>query len=201
MKIGILGTGHVAQLLASTWANAGHEITLGSRDPGSKRPDFPVNTLADTVRWADIVVNATPGAATLATLSTVDSGWFAGKTLIDVANAITPAFALVYPNSSLAEHLQAALPGARVVKTLNTGAMTLMANPRRIGPSTVFLSGDDAGAKLEARGLLRDLGWSDDDIFDLGGVESARGPEHYSLLAFALGGTLQSDAVNIRVIQ
>lgn len=201
MKIGILGTGHAAHLLASAWANAGHEITLGSRDPGAKQLDFPVTTLADTVRRADVVVNATPGAATLATLSTVDPGWFAGKTLIDVANAITPAIALVYPNSSIAEHLQVALPGARVVKTLNTGAMTLMANPRRIGPSTVFLSGNDAGAKLEARGLLRELGWSDDDVVDLGGVESARGPEHYSLLAFALGATLKSDAVNIRVIR
>jgi 8-hydroxy-5-deazaflavin:NADPH oxidoreductase len=201
MKIGILGTGHVAGLLASAWANAGHEITLGSRDPGAKRLAFPVTTLADTVRWADIVVNATPGAATLATLSTVVPGRFAGKTLIDVANAITPAFALVYPNSSLAEHLQAALPGARVVKTLNTGAMTLMADPRRIGPSTVFLSGDDAGAKREARGLLRDLGWSDDDVVDLGGVESARGPEHYMFLGFGLMRTLQSEAVNIRVVR
>ena len=201
MMIGILGTGHVARLLASAWANAGHEITLGSRDPGAKRRDFPVNTLADTVRWADVVVNATPGAATLATLSTVDPGRFAGKTLIDVANALTPAFALVYPNSSLAEHLQAALPGARVVKTLNTGAMTLMADPRRIGPSLVFLSGNDGEAKAQTAALLRDLGWSDDDIVDLGGVESARGPEHYSLLGFGLMGTLKSEAVNIRVIR
>ena len=60
MKIGILGTGHVARLLASAWANAGHQITLGSRDPGAKRLDFSVKTLADTVRWADVVVNATP---------------------------------------------------------------------------------------------------------------------------------------------
>src|SRR5579872_1067522 len=167
MKIGILGTGHAAHLLASAWANAGHEITLGSRDPGAKRLDFPVTTLADTVRWADVVVNATPGAATLATLSTIDPSRFAGKTLIDVANALTPAFALVYPNSSLAEHLQAALPGARVVKTLNTGAMTTMTDPNRIGSSSVFLSGDDAGAKQEARSLLRDLGWPDDAMVDI----------------------------------
>jgi 8-hydroxy-5-deazaflavin:NADPH oxidoreductase len=201
MKIGILGTGHVASLLAAAWANAGHEITLGSRDPDSKRLDFPVETLADTVRWANVVVNATPGSTTLATLSTVDPGLFAGKTLIDVANAITPAVALVYPNSSLAEHLQAVLPGARVVKALNTGAMSVMSDPHRIGPSTVFLSGDDAGAKLEAQGLLRDLGWSDDEVVDLGGVESARGPEHYALLGFGLMGTLKSEAVNIRVVR
>src|SRR5260221_11440000 len=99
MKFGILGTGHAARLLASAWANASHEITFGSRDPTSKSLDFPVTTLADTIRWADVVVNATPGAATLATLSTVDAGRFAAKTLIDVANAFTPAFALVYPHS------------------------------------------------------------------------------------------------------
>ena len=201
MKIGILGTGNVAQLLATAWGKAGREITLGSRDPSSKRLDFPVKTLADTVRWADVVVNATPGAASLATLSTVDAGLFAGKTLIDVANALTPEFALAYPNSSIAQRLQAALPGARVVKTLNTGAMTLMADPRRIGPSSVFLSGNDGEAKAQTAALLRDLGWSDDDIVDLGGVESARGPEHYSLLGFGLVGALKSEAVNIRVIR
>jgi 8-hydroxy-5-deazaflavin:NADPH oxidoreductase len=201
MKIGILGTGNVAHLLASAWANAGHEITLGSRTAGTKTLDFPVTTLADTVRWAEVVVNATPGAATLATLSIVDPDGFAGKTLIDVANAIAPTFALVYPNSSLAEHLQAALPGARVVKTLNTGAMTLMADPRRIGPSSVFLSGDDGEAKAQTAALLRDLGWSDDDIVDLGGVETARGPEHYALLGFGLMGALKSEAVNIRVVR
>jgi predicted dinucleotide-binding enzyme len=121
--------------------------------------------------------------------------------LIDVANTLTPEFALAYPNSSLAQHLQAALPGARVVKTLNTAAMTLLTAPGRIGPSTVFLSGDDAGAKRETRGLLRDLGWSDDDIVDLGGIESARAVEHFTFLAFALGGVLQTDAVNIRVVR
>jgi predicted dinucleotide-binding enzyme len=201
MKIGILGTGKVAGLLATAWDKAGHEITLGSRDPGSKRLDIPVKTLADTVRWADVVVNATPGVVSLATLSTIDSSLFDGKTLIDLANALTPEFALAYPNSSLAQHLQAALPDARVVKTLNTGAMTLLAAPRRIGPSTVFLSGDDIGAKRETRGLLRDLGWSDDDVFDLGGIESARAAEHYTFLAYALGGALQTDAVNIRVVR
>ena len=201
MKIGILGTGNVARVLATAWSKAGHEITLGSRDPGSKTLDVPIKSVADTVQWADVVVNATPGVVSLATLSAVDARLFAGKTLIDLANALTPEFNLAYPNSSLAQQLQAALPSARVVKTLNTGAMTLLAAPRRIGPSTVFLSGDDAGAKVETRGLLRDLGWSDDDVFDLGGIESARAAEHYTFLAYALGGALQTDAVNIRVVR
>ena len=65
----------------------------------------------------------------------------------------------------------------------------------------MFLSGNDGEAKAQTAALLRDLGWSDDDIVDLGGVESARGPEHYSLLAFGLVGALKSEAVNIRVVR
>jgi hypothetical protein len=35
----------------------------------------------------------------------------------------------VYPNSSLAEHLQAALPAVHVVKSLNTAAIEVRADP------------------------------------------------------------------------
>ena len=35
MKIGILGTGHAARLLAPAWANAGPEITLKAKFLGA----------------------------------------------------------------------------------------------------------------------------------------------------------------------
>lgn len=201
MNIGILGTGHVALLLAAAWTKAGHDIVLGSRDPGSKRLDFPVKDLTAVVNGAEIVVNAIVGASAAETISTIDAGAFGGKTVIDVTNAVTPTFELVYPNSSLAEHLQAALPNAHIVKTMNTGSMTVMTNPTSISPSSVFLSGDDAGAKAQATGLLRDLGWTDDEIIDLGGIQSARGPEHFVVLFFGLAGTLKSPAFNIHVVR
>jgi predicted dinucleotide-binding enzyme len=84
---------------------------------------------------------------------------------------------------------------------MNTAAMTLMTNPTQIGPNSVFLSGNDAGAKAQTATLLRELGWSDDDIVDLGGVESARGAEHHIVLFAGLAGTLKSEAVNIRVVR
>jgi 8-hydroxy-5-deazaflavin:NADPH oxidoreductase len=65
----------------------------------------------------------------------------------------------------------------------------------------VFLSGDDAAAKQQARGLLHDLGWSDEEIVDLGGIETARGPEHYLVLFAKLAGLLRTEAFNIRVVQ
>jgi 8-hydroxy-5-deazaflavin:NADPH oxidoreductase len=199
MKLGILGTGHVATVLGGAWSKT-HEVTLGSRDPG-QNADFPVRSLADTVAAADVVVNAILGSVAAEVISGIDAGAFAGKTLIDVANATTPSFDLVYPNYSLAEKLQEARPDARVVKTLNCAAITTGANPSVIGPSSVFLSGDSAEAKLETAGLLKDLGWTDDDIIDLGGIETARGPEHYLVLFAKLAGLLRTEAFNIRVVR
>jgi predicted dinucleotide-binding enzyme len=198
MKLGILGTGHVATVLGSAWGKS-HEVTLGSRDP-AKDAGFTVRSLTDTVASADVVVNAILGSAAVEVISGIDAGAFAGKTLVDVANATTPSFDLVYPDSSLAEKLQDARPDACVVKSMNTAAITTIANPGVIGPSSVFLSGDDAGAKLESAGLLKDLGWADGDIIDLGGIETARGPEHYIVLFAKLAGLLKTEAFNIRVV-
>jgi 8-hydroxy-5-deazaflavin:NADPH oxidoreductase len=199
MKLGILGTGHVATVLGGAWSKT-HEVMLGSRDP-AKDVGFTVRSLTDTVISADVVVNAILGSVAVDVISGIDAGAFAGKTLVDVANATTPSFDLVYPDSSLAEKLQEARPDARVVKSMNTAAITTIANPRVIGPSSVFLSGSDAEAKLEAAGLLKDLGWSDDDIVDLGGIETARGPEHYIVLFTKLAGLLRTESFNIRVVR
>jgi len=172
MQLGIMGTGNVAQTLARRWSAAGHQITFGSRDPASKSAlDAPVTSLAAAVADNDVVVNATPGSATLELVAGIGAAAFAGKVLVDVANASTPSFELVYPNSSLAEKLQAALPAAKVVKTMNTAAMSVMTEPATLPPSSVFVSGDDAGAKAAVTSLLRDFGWPDGSIVDLGGIE------------------------------
>jgi predicted dinucleotide-binding enzyme len=110
----------------------------------------------------------------------IDADAFTGKILLDVANANTPSFELVYPNSSLGEKLQAALPRAKVVKTMNTAAMLVMTDPSGVPPSSVFVSGDDAAAKGIVTGLLRDFGWDDESIVDLGGLHPRAGPNTIS---------------------
>jgi predicted dinucleotide-binding enzyme len=201
MRLAILGTGNVAQTLARRWSAAGHEITFGSRDPASKGAlGAPVTSLAAAVAESDVVVNATPGSASLELVERIGAAAFAGKVLVDVANANTPSFELVYPNSSLAEKLQAALPAAKVVKTMNTAAMSIMTEPATLPPSSVFVSGDDEGAKATVVSLLTDLGWPDGSIVDLGGIASARGPEHYFLMFAALMQSLRTPAFNIRLI-
>jgi 8-hydroxy-5-deazaflavin:NADPH oxidoreductase len=201
MNIAIMGTGRVAQTLAPRWAAAGHDIVLGSREPASKSLDFPTATFSDAVKGADVVVNATPGASSLQTLTDIGPDVFDGKVVIDLANAVTPAFELMYPNSSLGEQLQTALATAKIVKTMNTAAMTVMANPSAIGPSTVFMSGDEDAAKEVVGSLLADLGWSKEAIVDLGGIQSARGVEHYFLLFAALLRSQGAPTFNILLVQ
>jgi predicted dinucleotide-binding enzyme len=171
--IAVLGNGRVGGSLALALTRAGHEVTVADRSPGSA---------ADAARTAQIVINATPGAGSLERLSALREELL-GKILVDVSNATVdgpdglPA-ELLYPGSSLAEQLQEALPGTRVVKTLNTMLYTVMAAPAALTQApTAFLSGKDPEAKQVVRGLLGDLSWQQEWITDLGGIETARAAE------------------------
>lgn len=195
-KIGILGSGRVASVLARRLASVGHHITIGTRDTAQATarwsgPPVAFADLAETARAASVIINATPGDTSVERLGALREA-LTGRILIDVANATErgedgmPA-KLLYPNSSLAEALQQALPGTAVVKTLNTMLFMVMANPECLGISpTVFLSGNDESAKAVAQELLGDLGWAPDQIEDLGDIRTARGPEALVLLVPAL---------------
>ena len=191
MKIAILGTGGVAHALGAGWKKSGHDVIFGARDASATDPDFEITGLQDAVAAGDVIVNAITGAVALQAITALDTSAMAGKTLLDATNARTGTGDLVYPNSSLAEHLQAALPAVHVVKSLNTAAIEVLADPSLVGPATVFVSGDDEAAKAEVKGLLHDLGWKDEGIMDLspgrvfGGDEDAE-----DLLALLEAGTL-----------
>ncbi|MFJ1454767.1 NADPH-dependent F420 reductase [Nocardia sp. N2S4-5] len=171
--IAVLGRGRVGNALATALTHAGHEVRVADSSPGAA---------AAATATAQIVVNATPGAGSLERLTTLGERLRA-KILIDIANATVdgpdglPA-GLLYPGSSLAEQLQDALPDTHVVKTLNTMLYTVMTAPSILTRApTVFLSGDDAQAKQVVAGLLTDLGWHQEWITDLGGIETARATE------------------------
>jgi hypothetical protein len=55
-----------------------------------------------------------------------------------------------------------------------------------------LVSGDDAGAKATVTGLLADLGCADGSVVDLGGIQSARGPEPYFVMFAALMQSLRT---------
>ena len=190
--IAILGAGRVGSALAAGFAGAGHDVLVGVRSTEQDRanmvsPALSIVTMAEAVARAEIVVNAMPGDVSLEALIP-HRGALAGKILIDVANATArradgmPA-GLLYPQSSLGEQLQLALPNTRVVKTLNTMLFSVMTKPASMSTApTAFLSGDDEGAKARVGSLLQDLGWNPSWLEDLGGIASAQGTEAFILL-------------------
>jgi 8-hydroxy-5-deazaflavin:NADPH oxidoreductase len=191
-SIAILGSGRVGKALAAGLTAAGHDVVIGSRTPEDttaawEGPAVNVTSIPEALANAEIVINATPGDSAVDRLSALREQ-LAGKVLMDVSNATVRGAdgapgGLVYPNGSLAEQLQEALPQTEVVKTLNTMLFMVMVAPHILkNPPTAFLSGDSADAKARVASLLADLGWTDDQIVDLGGIGSARGPEAVMLL-------------------
>ncbi|MEU0401149.1 NAD(P)-binding domain-containing protein [Streptomyces sp. NPDC006197] len=211
MRIGILGTGHVGKALASAWARAGHDVVVGSRRPrdpellaeleGLVAEGVRVEGSATAAEHGDVLVNATPGTASVALLDRIGAPALAGKVLLDVAVGFLKDGTLSHPVVSLGEEIQQAFPDTRVVKTFSTVDRGVMVAPDSLeGPSTVFLSGEDADAKKAVRGLLTDLGWSDDSVLDLGGITTARGQEHFADLFVAIARATGTYEFGIRVV-
>jgi hypothetical protein len=223
MQIGILGTGMVGRALAEGFIRTGHDVAMGTRDvhETTTRPlqgtsglmadwlaDHPRVALADlaaVAAAADVVVNATNGAGTIAALTTAGADNLAGKVLVDVANPLDfsagfPPTLTIKDTDSLGELVQRTFPQARVVKTLNTLTASLMTRPDLLPePTTVFLSGDDAEAKAVVAGLLGEFGWR--DVLDLGGITTARGPEMYLPLWLRTMGAVGGPQFNLRIVR
>lgn len=195
MRIAVLGTGSVGSALGASFASAGHDVVFGSRTPS----DAAVSH-ADAARDADVIITALPGQAVVPTLEQIGDDVLSDRIILDVSNAFTEQFTLAYPNDSVARRVQARFPAARVVKSLSTMNVAVMTDPAGTVPgSTVFVSGDDAAAKDVVRTLLADLGWASESVFDLGGVASAAGAEHYGLLFIGIMTALQNPVFNISV--
>lgn len=203
MRIGILGTGRVATALGTAFDTGGHEVVLGSRTPERHREDeLAVRGPRAAAGHGELVVNATSGTGTMAALAGVGAAALDGKPLWDLALAVNPDLTLAYPNGSLAELIQAEYPGARVVKALSSVSAPVMVEPALLDPPpTVFLSGDDAAAKATVAGLLAELGWPAAAVLDLGGIETARGPEHLVPLLLAVFAAVGGTRAGIAVVR
>ena len=156
---------------------------------------------AQAVVGADVVLNAVQGVDTLSLLETIGADNLDGTVLWDIANAFTPDFDLAIPDDSLGRRIQEAFPGVKVVKAANHVGAVVVADPSTLpAPTTLFLSGDDPGAKEVVSGLLIDLGWPRDSLFDLGGIASAYGQEHYMVLFGTLLQKLGTPYFNIAIV-
>lgn len=226
MKTAVLGTGMVGRALAARLHELGHDVVVGTRDAtatlsrpdttvygdapfsvwAAEHPEITVDGYAGAVAGAELVVNATSGAASLAALTAAGEDALADVILLDIANPLDasqgmPPTLFVKDTDSLAEQIQAAFPRTRVVKALNTLNAYLMVEPRRLadGDHTVFVSGDDTEAKRVVTDLLESFGHS--DVIDLGDITTARGTEMLLPLWLRLYGTLGTPEFNIKVVR
>jgi hypothetical protein len=223
MKIGIVGSGIVGQTVGRKLVELGHNVVLGTRDPSrldekkgwagslsewltSVNHKARVGTFAEAAAHGEVVVNATSGLVSLEALRMAGAANLNGKVLIDIANELDfsqgmPPRSLANDELGLAEKIQNAFPGARVVKTLNTVNAYVMVDPKSLagGDHTVFISGNDAAAKAQVADILRSLGWT--DILDLGDITSARGPEMYMPLWLRAWGRLGNAPFNVKIVR
>jgi len=193
MKVGVLGSGDVAKVLAGGFLKHGHEVMMGTREPakfadwGRQHPNARLGTFADAAKFGELAVLAVKGSAAAEALRAAGARTLAGKTVIDATNPLADApptnGVLKYFTSldeSLMERLQKEFPEVRLVKAFNSVGNGRMVNPEYAGGKpTMFICGNDQAAKDTVTRILVQFGWETED---LGQVEAARAIEPLCML-------------------
>src|SRR6185369_13740817 len=137
MKIGIIGSGVVAQTLGTRLVDLGHDVVLGTRDPSKldekknmcgtlrewlagvskagKGGKAKVATFQEAAAHGELLINATHGQASIDALKLAAADKVGSKVLIDTANELDfskgmPPGVLASWTRCLAERIQAAFP-------------------------------------------------------------------------------------------
>lgn len=194
MKIGIIGSGIVAQTLGGGFLKHGYEVVLGTRNPeklnkwneenGNKAR---IGSFKEAAEFADLIVLAVKGTVAENALNLAEEENLSGKTIIDATNPIAevPPVNGVLSfftdlNDSLMEKLQNKFPSANFVKAFSSVGSALMVNPdfKEIKP-TMFIAGNSDGSKKQVKIILDKFGW---ETADMGGPEAARAIEPLCIL-------------------
>jgi predicted dinucleotide-binding enzyme len=200
-RVGVLGTGQVGQRFAEGFKSRGHEVMIGSRDPG--KPELrewlaadgsgvQAGTFAQAAEHGQLLVLGVLGNAVLDVIADAGARNFSGKVVIDATNPLDfsggfPPKLSVSGEDSLGERVQRALPDAKVVKAFNTIGSPYFVDPVfSDGAPTMLIAGNDEGAKDAVRDVLADFGWS--GAIDIGGIEGSRELEAICIAWVKIGG-------------
>lgn len=186
MKIRIVGAGNVGAAIGSAWLAKGHDVRWGVPNPDDpkyqKLDRARLSLPAEVVHDADVIVMATPWAATQEAIAGL--GNLSGAVLIDATNPLRMGaggleLALGHHTSG-GEMVAEWAAGADVFKTLNqTGAENMGDASRYSPPPLMMVAGSDSPAKEIVMGLVGDLGFQ---AVDAGLITAARLLEPLALL-------------------
>ncbi len=193
MKVGVLGSGTVAKTLTEGFIKHGHQAMIGTRDSAkladwlSKNPAAKVGSFSDAAAFGEIVVLAVKGSAAADVLRAAGTANLEGKPVMDACNPIADAPPVngvlrffTSLDDSLMERLQREFPTAYFVKAFNSVGAPQMVNPEfKAGKPTMFICGNDDGAKTVTAQILDQFGW---ETADMGKVEAARAIEPLCML-------------------
>ena len=195
MKIGIIGSGVVGQVLAKAFIKEGHEVKLGTRNTSKEEvvkfreanTAVAIGNFSETANFGEVIVLATGGSVTEEAIKLADVENFSGKVVIDATNPIATAPPVngvlqffTGPNESLMERIQLLLPTANLVKAFNSVGNAVMYKPNFPGGiPTMFICGNDEEAKKTVTSILTSFGWETEDM---GKAEAARAIEPLCIL-------------------
>jgi len=194
MKVGIIGSGQVGQVLAKAFKNEGYDVMLGTRNTSKENlvqfnneAKIDVGTFDETAKFGSIIVLATKGTAAEEALYLAGKENLNNKIIIDTTNPIAdtaPSHGVLHYTTSLEnslmERLQQVVPAARFVKAFNSVGNALMYKPEvQGGPPTMFICGNDDEAKKTVTAILDKFGWETEDM---GKAEAARAIEPLCIL-------------------
>ena len=206
MKVGILGSGDVAKVLAGGFLKHGHEVLMGTRSPtkladwAKQNPRGRIGSFAEAAQFADLAVLAVKGSVAADALRAAGTVNLGGKSVIDATNPISdqpPVNGVLrfFTNldESLMERLQREFENLHFVKAFNSVGSASMVNPQfKGGQPSMFICGNDDAAKTVVTGVLDQFGW---ETVDMGKAEAARAIEPLCML-WCIPGFLRNDWVH-----
>jgi predicted dinucleotide-binding enzyme len=180
MNITLIGAGNMGAGFAKQLTAAGHKVRVTSRDLAkaqalaSTYPGATAVAPAEALGNSEVVIVATGFADAVPALKAL--GPLEGRVVVDITNPLTNDYMglTLGFETSAAEELAKALPGAQVVKAFNTVLAQVLADgPAFANGQTVpvFYAGDDERAKQTVRALVESIGFQ---AVDAGGLKNAR---------------------------
>ena len=192
-KIGIIGSGIVAQTLGAGLLKHGYAVMLGTRSP-EKLTDWldgpgngaAVGSVNEAAKFGKILILAVKGTAAKTVLKAIEPEFLRGKTIMDTTNPIAdspPQDGVLHfftgPNESLMEQLQDSFPDSDFVKAFNSVGSGRMVNPDFESTPGMFICGNSENAKAQIANLVKRFGW---EIEDMGSAVAARAIEPLCML-------------------
>lgn len=193
-KIGILGSGTVAQSLGKGLLSIGYEVKLGTSNPGKLNAwlegdgnGASVGSFKEAAAFGELIVLSVKAFAAKEILEQIGQQHISSKTIIDATNPISenepPVNGVLHffsqINKSFMEELQEAYPKASFVKAFNSVGSHFMVNPPFEVKPSMFIAGNNEAAKKQVSEIIEKFGW---EVEDMGMAEAARAIEPLCML-------------------